>query len=269
MGTDANNLIFVPNATYAVNLIARSLELQAGDEILTSDHEYGACDFTWEFICQKSDAIYKRQPILFPCGSDQEMTENFWSGVTERTRVIYLSHITSPTALRLPVELICARARQAGILTVIDGAHTPGQISLNLDTLDADFYTGNCHKWMLSPKGAAFLFAGPQVQHLVEPLVVSWGFKNTPEFSSGSPFVDRLTWTGTHDPAAYLSVPEAIQFLNDHNWSAVREDCHNLLVKYLPLFHEITGKEMLYKETDQFVQMAAIEIPFTQRHSGV
>ena len=234
LGTATNNLIFIPNATYAVNQIARSLKLQADDEILTSDHEYGACDFTWEFICQKSAAVYKHQPIPFPCGSDQEIMEIFWLGVTDRTKVIFLSHITSPTALRLPVELICARARQAGILTVIDGAHAPGQISLNLDALDADFYTGNCHKWMLAPKGAAFLFARPQVQHLVEPLVVSWGYKNTPEFSSGSPFVDRLTWTGTHDPAAYLSVSDAIKFLDEHNWPVVREACHNLLVNFLP-----------------------------------
>ena len=144
---------------------------------------------------------------------------------------------------------------------MIDGAHAPGQISLNLDTLDADFYTGNCHKWMLAPKGAAFLFAGPQVQHLVEPLVVSWGYKNTPEFSSGSTFIDRLTWTGTHDPAAYLSVPDAIQFLEKHNWSVVSEECHNLLGHFLPQVNEITGKELLYKETDQFGQMAVFEIP--------
>lgn len=261
LGTAANNLVFVPNATYAVNQIARSLKLQAGDEILTSDHEYGACDFTWEFICQKSAAVYKHQPIPFPCTSDYEIAENFWSGVTDRTKVIYLSHITSPTALRLPVELICSRARQAGILTVIDGAHAPGQIPLNLDILDADFYTGNCHKWMLAPKGAAFLFARPQVQHLVEPLVVSWGYKNTPEFSSGSNFVDRLTWSGTHDPAAYLSIPEAIQFLGAHNWPVVRENCHNLLVKFLPEFNEITGKELLYKEPGQFIQMADLELP--------
>ena len=130
LGTSTNNLIFIPNATYAVNQIARSLKLEPGDEILTSDHEYGACDFTWEFISQKNAAVYKHQPVSFPCQSDQEIADHFWQGVTGRTKVIYLSHITSPTALRLPVELICARARQAGILTVIDGAHTPGQLPL-------------------------------------------------------------------------------------------------------------------------------------------
>ena len=162
-------------------------------------------------LCVKS----KVQPIvsnLFPSHPIlmKKWQINFGWEFNKNTKLIFLSHITSPTALRLPVEMICAKAQKAGILSFIDGAHVPGQIPLNLKTLQADFYTGNCHKWMLSPKGAGFLYAHPRSQHLIEPLIVSWGIQIDPVLSSGSKFVDMLTWTGTHDPAAFLSVPAAI-----------------------------------------------------------
>ena len=189
------------------------------------------------------------------------MLELFWQGVTARTRLIFLSHITSPTALRLPVEAICKRARAHGILTLIDGSHVPGQIPLNLDQLGADFYTGNCHKWLLSPKGAGFLYADPAVQDLIEPLVVSWGYKTDPAQSSGSKFVDLLTWTGTHDPAAYLSVPAAIKFQQENHWRQVQKACHELLIRYLPKFSSLTGLPILYHDDPSISQMACIEIP--------
>lgn len=260
--TAADNLVFVPNATHGVNIIARSLALAPGDEILTSDHEYGACDYTWEFLCGKSGAYYKHQPIPLPAGSDAELLEQFWQGVTDRTKVIYLSHITSPTALRLPVEAICHRARQAGILTLVDGAHAPGQIDLNLDALGADFYTGNLHKWMLSPKGAGFLYARPDVQRLVEPLVVSWGYHSTPESSSGSQFQDYLGWTGTKDPAASLAVPAALQFMADHHWDQVRRSCHDLLRPAIERICALVQMEPLYPlASDLYVQMGIAPLP--------
>ncbi|MBW6475367.1 MAG: aminotransferase class V-fold PLP-dependent enzyme, partial [Anaerolineaceae bacterium] len=180
------------------------------------------------------------------------------------TKLIFLSHITSPTALRLPVDAICQRAREHGILTLIDGAHTPGQIPLNLDQIGADFYTGNCHKWLLSPKGAGFLYAAPSMQALIDPLVVSWGYQTDPEKSSGSRFLDLLTWTGTHDPAAYLSVPAAIQFQQENHWQQVQQDCHDLLEYYLPKFSSLTGYPVLYQHDNQYQQMACIEIPRMQ-----
>jgi len=261
MDTCADNVVFVPNATFAVNLVARSLRFNPGDEVLTSDHEYGACDTTWEFLCKKQGAIYRHQPIPFPTDSFEEMADQFWLGVNKNTKLIFISHISSPTALRLPVELICERARKSGILTMIDGAHAPGQISLDLEPLQVDFYTGNCHKWMLSPKGAGFIYAHPDVQNLLDPLVVSWGFQTKPEFSSGSRFVDMLTWTGTHDPAAYLSVPSAIEFMKINDWPMVGEHCHQQLLTSLPKFKELTGKNTLYPLENQFLQMAVIELP--------
>ena len=134
----------------------------------------------------------------------------FWKGITPRTRVVFLSHITSPTALIFPVEKIIQKARSAGILTVIDGAHAPGQIPWVLDKLDPDFYRGNMHKWLCASKGAGFLYARPEAQDILKPLVVSWGYEA--ENPGKSRFIDQHEWTGTRDIAAFLSVPAAIEF---------------------------------------------------------
>jgi len=145
LGCEADSLVYFPNPTTALNMVARSLALQAGDEILTTDHDYGALDRTWRFICKKSGARYIRRAVPLPVGSQDEFVENFWLGVTPQTRVIFISHITSPTALIFPVTQICRRAREAGILTIVDGAHAPGQIPLSLETIGADLYAGACH----------------------------------------------------------------------------------------------------------------------------
>lgn len=262
LNTHPDNLVFVTNATHGVNIIARSLALTSGDEILTSDHEYGACDYTWEFICSKTGASYVHQHIPLPAQSSEQIVEQFWQAVTPKTRLIYLSHITSPTALRLPIEAICRRARQANILTLIDGAHAPGQISLDLEALGADWYTGNLHKWALSPKGAGFLYARPEVQHLVEPLVVSWGYHAAPEASTGSRFQDLLGWTGTRDPAASLSVPAALQFMEEHRWELVRQDCHILLRQAIEKLCELVQMAPLYPlEADLYFQMGIAPLP--------
>jgi isopenicillin-N epimerase len=256
------NLVYIPNATFGVNIIARSLSFQPGDEVLTTNHEYGACDNTWEFIARKTGVVIKRQSVPLPVSDAQHIVAQIWQGVTPRTKLIYLSHISSPTGLRLPVEALCNMARLAGIMTLIDGAHAPGQISLNLDTLGADFYTGNCHKWMLAPKGAAFLYVRPEMQALVEPLVVSWGYHTSPELSSGSSLVDLLEWTGTHDPSAALAVPAAIQFMQEHHWEEQSRRCHQLLAEALPRISQVTGMPPLYPaDSHLFAQMAAVELP--------
>jgi isopenicillin-N epimerase len=254
----ADDLVYIPNATFGVNMVARSLALGPGDEILTSDHEYGACDKIWEFMCHKTGASYLRQPISLPVASPEAVVEQFWQGATPRTRVIFLSHITSPTALRLPVEAICRRAQEAGILTLIDGAHAPGQIPLDLEAIGADFYTGNCHKWLISPKGAAFLHVQRNKQDLIEPLVVSWGWKGDPISTTGSAFLDSLQWMGTKDPAAFLSVPAAIQFQAKHDWPAVIEDCHALVRQALHRISDLTHLDPLYPDDAGFYRQMAI-----------
>ena len=227
VGADADEVTYVPNATVGLNTVARSIRLQPGDEVLTTDHEYGALDRTWRFLCEKRGAQYIRQPIGVPIQSAEEVIEAVWRGVTDRTRVLFISHITSPTAITFPIKPLIDRARARGIITIVDGAHAIGQIDLNLRQIGADFYASNCHKWLMAPKGSAFLYARRDVQPLVEPLVVSWGWQA--ERPSSSRFIDEQEWQGTRDIAAYLSVPAAIQFWRDHDWPNVQQKCHELV----------------------------------------
>jgi isopenicillin-N epimerase len=261
--TKPDNLVFIPNATFGVNAVARSLNLGAEDEILTTDQEYGACNHAWDFVSGKSGAKVIRCPIDLPkTGQAGIIVDRLWQGLTPRTKAIYVSHITSPTALRLPVERICDKARQVGILSIIDGAHAPGQIPLNLEAIGADFYVGNLHKWALSPKGAAFLYARPEVQGLMEPLIVSWGYRAAPEKTTGSTFLDYYLWTGTLDPAAYLSVPAAIRFMVDYHWDQVRRRCHELLHPAIQRICELVGLEPPYPlDSDFYHQMGVAPLP--------
>lgn len=262
LNADPDDLVYIPNATHGINIVARSLHLQPGDEILTSDHEYGACDYAWEFNCNQTGAQYIHQPIPLPVHSEEEIVEQFWRGVTPRTKVIYLSSITSPTALRFPVQEICGGARARGILTVIDAAHAPGQILVDLQALGADIVFGNCHKWMLAPKGSAFLYARPEVQDLIQPLIVSWGMDPTPDIETGSRFIDILQWTGTKDPTAALAVPAAIQFMQDHNGEEVRWQCHLLLRQAMERICELTRMPPLYPLDSKFYyQMGIAPLP--------
>jgi isopenicillin-N epimerase len=186
--------------------------------------------------------------------------EAIWSGVTDRTRVLFLSHITSPTAITIPIKSLIDRARERGIITIIDGAHAPGQLDLNLRELGADFYSGNLHKWLMSPKGSAFLYAHKEMQHLVEPLVVSWGWEA--EKPGPSKFVDEQEWTGTRDIAAFLSVPAAIQFQRDRDWPRVRRECHELVRYARQQVSSLFGLPPLTPDDEQwFTHMSALPLP--------
>jgi isopenicillin-N epimerase len=261
LNADKDDVIFVPNATTGVNIVARSLNLKSGDEVLTSDHEYGACNNTWTYLSQRQGFTYKQVTIPLPIRSNEEMLETFWQAVTSKTKVIFLSHLTSPTAVTFPIEAICKRARQAGILTVIDGAHAPGQIPLDMQAIDADFYTGNCHKWMCSPKGAGFLYVQRPHQASIEPLVVSWGWSAKPQDSLGSAFLNNYAWHGTQDFSAYLSVPAAIEFQHKYNWAKVREECHELLKGGLEQLQDLTGLEPAYASDTLYQQLAISPLP--------
>jgi isopenicillin-N epimerase len=234
--------------------------LRPGDEVLSTDHAYGAIDRTWRFNCQKQGVRYVNQPIPVPVRDVSEVADQFWAGVTGQTRIISISHITSPTALIFPVAEVCRRAREAGILTIIDGAHAPGQIDLNLEALGADFYVGNCHKWLCAPKGSAFLFARPECQSLLEPLIVSWGWQSA---SPGpSRFIDYFQWLGTDDPAAYLSVPAAIDFQTRHNWPQVRAACHQLARQARAQIQQLSGLPHICPEAEAWwAQMFTVSLP--------
>jgi isopenicillin-N epimerase len=260
LGADADNLVYVPNATMGLNIVARSLDLQPGDEIVGTDHEYGAIERAWRFVCAKQGARYVRQHVPLPLASVEQVVEAIWAGVTERTRALFFSHITSPTALILPVVELVRRAREVGILTVIDGAHAPGQIDLHLEALGADFYAGNCHKWMMTPKGSGFLYARPEAQALLEPLVVSWGWGNdAPRVTC---FVDEQQNQGTRDMAAFLAVPAAIHFMEQHHWPAVRRDCHTLLRYARHKIDALGGPAPATPDDPRwFAQMASLPLP--------
>jgi isopenicillin-N epimerase len=238
LNANPENLVYVDNATWAVNIIARSYALEPGDEILTTDHEYGACAMTWEWLARKQGATLVRQPIPLPVTTHADFVETFWAGVTPRTKVIFMSHITSPTALIFPVAEICRRAREAGILTVIDGAHAPSQLDLDMEAIGADVYTGNLHKWLTTPRGCAFMHVRPEHHQWVESLIVSWGWGSG--VIGESTMVQRNEWQGTRDHSAFLSVPAAIQFQADHDWPAVKRRCHDLAVRTQQRVAELT-----------------------------
>lgn len=260
LGTQADNVVFAQNVTIALNIVARSLDLGPGDEVLATDHEYGALDRTWRFLSKERGFTYINQPIPTPLTTAADFEAAFWRGVTPRTRVIFLSHITSPTALVFPVERIVRRAREAGILTVVDGAHAPGQLPLALDLLGADFYGGNLHKWLCAPKGAGFLYARPEVQPMLKPLVVSWGYES--ETPSGSLFVDHNEWWGTRDVSAFLTVPAAIEFQRQHHWDEVWASCHELAVDSQRRLCAQTGLAPLHTDAETwFRQMFAAPLP--------
>jgi len=260
VGADADEVTYVTNATVGLNTVARSLDLNPGDEVLSTNHEYGALDRTWRFLCEKSGAKYIRQPINVPIHTADEVIESIWAGVTDRTRVLFMSHITSPTAIIFPIQELIRRARERNILTIIDGAHAIGQVDLDLHDLGVDFYSSNCHKWLMAPKGSAFLYARREVQHLVEPLVVSWGWQS--ERPSASRFIDEQEWQGTRDIAAYLSVPAAIRFFRDRDWPSVRQQCHELVRYAREQATALTGLPSLTPDdVAWFSQLSALPLP--------
>lgn len=202
VGARTEDLVFAANATSALNAVIRSLRIRPNEEILTTKHEYGAILRTLGFI--RANVVLVEPDELI-------------ANIGIRTRAVVVSHITSPTALVLPVEEICAAARRAGVFTIVDGAHAPGQIPLDIEAMWPDVYAGNCHKWLCAPKGAGFLWARPEHQEWIEPLVISWGYHE------GADFGERHGWQGTRDPAAYLAVPKAIEVHGSFDAVVARE----------------------------------------------
>ena len=223
---DSEDIAFFPNPSTALNTLIRSLDLKQGDEVLTTNHEYGALDRTWGFISKKRGSKYVKIDIDIPFVDKQKFIDCFKKAINKHTKVIFLSHITSATSLIFPVKEIIELAKKNNILTIIDGAHVPAHIDLDIRKLDPDFYCGACHKWMCSPKGVAFLYVKEEFQQMIEPLVVSWGYEA--ENPSHSQFLDYMQWQGTNDISAYLTVPDTIKFLENHNWKEKAASCKEL-----------------------------------------
>lgn len=233
VGADPANLAFAPNASTALNTVIRSLDLRPGDEILMGDAEYGGMMLLWEFVARRTGTTLVQRPFA-------ELEPG------RRTRVVFCSHIEWVSGRVNDLGPLIDAAREANALSIVDGAHAPGQIPLALEELGADVYAGNCHKWLCAPKGSGFLYARPDVQPLIDPLVVSW------DWGDGNAFHQLHRWQGTRDPAAYLAVPAAIDFQAEHDWPTVRARCHDLLA---------SARIPLEPLTDDFVQMRGFRLP--------
>ena len=256
---DADDLVYTPNPSYAMSIITKSLKLNAGDEILTTDLEYGAMDKSWNYYCKQTGVKYIRQHINLPLTTKEAFVEDFFKGLTKNTKAIFISQITSSTALILPVKEICDIAKQKGLLTIVDGAHVPGHIPLNLSELKADIYTGACHKWMMTPKGCAFLYVTKEQQHWTDPLVISWGYESA--MPSHSQFLDYHQLQGTRDFTAFLTVPKAIEFMNAHDWEAQAANCRKLVQANAQRFCDLLGTKPLCPIDGTFLgQMFSIPI---------
>ncbi len=254
-----DDVVYVSNPSYAVNIIAKSINLKPGDEVLTTNLEYGACERTWKYYCEKKGAKYIRQNISFPIHSKEAFVAEFIKGITPNTKLVFISHITSSTGLRLPVEEIVAMAKQKGIMTFVDGAHAVGQLNVNLTTLDADIYTGACHKWMLTPKGSSFLYVRKELQDLFDPLLISWGYESISP--SPSRFVDYHQMQGTRDYSAFLTIPHAIAFMEENNWTSARKYCTDLTQQNATRFCNLLQTTALCPINDDFIaQLYSIPI---------
>ena len=273
LNASADELAFVTNATTGVNIVAASLArsgwLRPGDEVLGTDHEYGACEATWQAACAAAGAHYRRVAVPLPFDRDAFVGQ-VMAAVTPRTRVVFASHITSTTALVFPVQALCAAARERGLFTLIDGAHAPGQVSVDLAAIGADAYTGNAHKWWCAPKGAAFLQLRREHHARVAGPIISWGdvAEGMAPAGAASPFDSctgtdllqrRLQWQGTRDLAAWLTVPAALDFQQRHAWPARRAECHALAVALMHRLAQSQGTQPIARD-DDFAQMVAVPV---------
>ncbi len=224
VGARGDDLAFVPNATFGVNTVLNSLALDPGDELLTTDHAYNACKNAMLALAARMRCRVVVAPVPFPVAGDDEIVDAVLARVTNRTRFLLLDHVTSPTALVLPVEKIMHALAGTPVEVMIDGAHAPGMLPLDVEALGAAYYTGNAHKWLCAPKGAAFLWVRRDLQTGIEPLSISHGW-NDPR-TSRTRFRLLFDWTGTYDPTPFLCIPEALRFMREvvpGGWPEVME----------------------------------------------
>ncbi|QLE51100.1 aminotransferase class V-fold PLP-dependent enzyme [Nostoc sp. C057] len=263
VGADVQDLVFVPNATTGVNSVLRSLTFSPEDEILTTNHEYNACCNALDFIASRTGARVVVAKVPFPIDSPQQVIAAVIERVSPKTRLALLDHVTSQTGLIFPIQELAKELQQRGVDTLVDGAHAPGMISLDLREIGATYYTGNCHKWLCAPKGAAFLYVRRDKQSEIRPLTISHG-TNSPR-TDKSRFQLEFDWTGTDDPTAYMCVPEAIAFMGSllpGGWTELRQQNHQLVLQGRRLLCEALEVQPLCPE-EMIGSMAVVPMPTT------
>ena len=264
---DKNDLIYVPNPTHAVANIINNVNLDIGDEVLSTDLEYGSCDRMWFYEAQQKGFIYNRSKVSLPIIDNETFCNDFWRNATDKTKYIFISQITSSTGMILPIPEIVLEAKSRGIKTIIDGAHVPAHIDLDINDLDPDYYVGACHKWLCCPKGVSFLYVKKDQQENIQPQIMSWGwgeeyeeFKDSTQLKSSSRFINIFQWQGTRDMSAFLTVPKAIEFQEKYDWDSVRNRCKKMIIDARNQISTVTNLPKICPD-DWLGQMASFLFP--------
>jgi len=266
VGAPAEDLAFVPNATHGVNAAIGSQRWRKGDEVLVTDHEYNACRNALDFAADRWGATVVVVKLPFPLTNPQQIVDAMMAKVTKRTVFCLIDHLTSPTALLLPVEAVTKAMRAQGIRVLIDGAHAPGQIPLDLKMIGADYYTGNLHKWACAPKGSAFLYVRPELQEEIHPVTISHGYNASTK--NRSRFLQEFDWTGTFDPTAWGSIADVLDFMEDlvdGGWNAIMQRNHELALSMRSMLAQRFATRlpapdsMIGTMASVFVPVAAVE----------
>jgi isopenicillin-N epimerase len=255
LGADPEDLVFVPNATAGVNAVLRSLDFGPEDELLVTNHTYAACRKTIDFVAARTGARVVIANLPFPCRHDEEIIDAVLREVSPRTRLALMDHVTSPTALILPLTRLVSDLRARGVETLVDGAHAPGMLPIGLSELGAAYYTGNAHKWLCAPKGAAFLHVRRDRQAPLHPTVISHGY------TAG--FRAEFDWTGTFDPTPWLCIPASLRFMASllpGGWPQVMAENRALTLQARTLLLGSTGVDAPCPEA-MIGSMASIPLP--------
>ena len=261
IGASPSDLVFIANATTAVNAVLASAELQPGDQVLRTDHVYNACSNSVDVIARARQVEVVVAHLPVPVRGPDQVVQTILSAVTDRTRLALIDHVTSTTALVLPIERVVAELAKRGVETLVDGAHAPGMLPLDVEAIGAAWYTGNCHKWICAPKGAAFLHVREDLQERTRAVVTSHA-ENAGR--ADRPLLhQRFDWTGTHDPTAFLSVPAAIDFmatLAKGGWPQLMADNRALAVAGLGVLQQELGLEPIVP-VEMLGSMATVCLP--------